>query len=165
VLDRIMRRYFVKGLLGLGGTAVATGSLTTPLSASPAGSDSSMMATGGLSQLFLPRSGRSRRSTSWDRSGKNIDSVPIEPGQVATVAEISSAGCIRHIWMTISAEEPDYLRRVVLRAYWDGEASPSIESPIGDFFGVGHGRVSNYWSLPLNMVTGGQGRRRKIVLP
>ena len=30
-----------------------------------------------------------------------------------------------------------------------------VDQPIGDFFGVGHGRVSNYWSQPLNMVTGG----------
>jgi Protein of unknown function (DUF2961) len=154
MLDRIMRRYFVKGLLGLGGTAAATGSLAAALSASPATPGASTIATGGLSQLFLPRSGRSRRSASWDRLGKNIDSVPVEPGQVATVAEISGTGCIRHIWMTVSAGEPDYLRRVVLRAYWDGEPSPSIESPLGDFFGVGHGRVSNYWSLPLSMVTG-----------
>ena len=43
----------------------------------------------------------------------------------------------------------------MLRACWDGEERPSIESPLGDFFGVGHARVSNYWSLPLNMVTGG----------
>ena len=154
MLDRIMHRYFVKGLLGLGGTAAATGSLAAALSASPATPGASTIATGGLSQLFLPRSGRSRRSASWDRLGKNIDSVPVEPGQVATVAEISGTGCIRHIWMTVSAGEPDYLRRVVLRAYWDGEPSPSIESPLGDFFGVGHGRVSNYWSLPLSMVTG-----------
>jgi len=58
MLDKIKRRYFVKGLLGLGGAAAATGSLPATLSASPVTSGASTMAAGGLSQLFLPRSGR-----------------------------------------------------------------------------------------------------------
>ena len=58
--------------------------------------------------------------------------------------------------ITINSQEQDYLRKLILRAYWDGSDQPSIETPVGDFFGVGHGRVSNYWSLPLNMVTGGR---------
>jgi len=81
--------------------------------------------------------------------------VTIAPGEVATLADLKGAGCIRHIWLTARCDEPDYLRRVVLRAWWDGEDKPSIETPLGDFFGVGHARVANYWSLPLNMVTGG----------
>ncbi len=155
MLNQIMRRYFVKGLLGLGGAAAAASPLAAGVGASPV-SSGRLAQVGGLGQLFLARSGRSRRSSSWDRQGKNADYVPVEPGQTATIAAISGAGVVCHIWITIAAEEPDYLRRVVLRAYWDGELSPSIESPVGDFFGVGHGRVSNYWSLPLNMVTGGR---------
>ena len=42
-------------------------------------------------------------------------------------------------------------RRVVLRMYWDGEATPSVECPIGDFFGLGHGLFKNFVSLPLQM--------------
>ena len=34
---------------------------------------------------------------------------------------------------------------------WDGAASPCVEVPIGDFFGIGHGIVKNFWSLPLAM--------------
>ncbi len=79
----------------------------------------------------------------------------IAPGAAAPLADLKGAGCVRHIWLTVRSDEPDYLRRIVLRASWDGESSPSIESPVGDFFGVGHGRVSHYWSLPMNMVTGG----------
>ncbi|MBI3693508.1 MAG: DUF2961 domain-containing protein [Acidobacteria bacterium] len=109
----------------------------------------------GLGHLFLAREGRRRRSSSWDRTGKNADRVGVDPGATAVIADISGAGCIRHIWITIGDEEPGYLRRLVLRAFWDGETSPSVETPIGDFFGVGHARVSNYWCLPLNMVTGG----------
>lgn len=57
------------------------------------------------------------------------------------LANITGCGIIRHIWCTINAftpdkvATPDYLRKLVLRMYWDGEENPSVEAPIGDFFG------------------------------
>jgi hypothetical protein len=146
------RRQFLTRFLGWSGLA-AGASAAPAMQTGSAGGASAMPA--GLGQLFVPREGRRRRSSSWNRTGRNADRVAVPPGETAVIADIQGAGCIRHIWITISDNEPDYLRRVVLRAYWDGEPSPSIESPAGDFFGVGHARVSNYWSLPLNMVTGG----------
>lgn len=151
-----IRRQFLKSL-GLGSVAAGTASASAVQQAG-VGNLASM--PGGLSQLFLAREGKRRRSSSWDRTGKNSDRVGVEPGVTAVIADISGAGCIRHIWITIADEEPDYLRRLVLRAYWDGESVPSVESPVGDFFGVGHARVSNYWSLPLNMVTGGRAQEQ-----
>lgn len=127
----------------------------TPTEAAQAPSAQSGAGPGGLAQLHLARPGRSRRQSSWDRSGGNIDRTPIAPGETAVMADIEGAGTIRHIWLTIWTDEPDYLRKMVFRAYWDGSTDPSVESPVGDFFGVGHARVSNYWSQPLNMVTGG----------
>jgi hypothetical protein len=151
-----LRRHFLKRLLSWSG--LAAGALAAvPAHATVPGGLGGMPS--GLGQLFLARDARRRRSSSWDRTGRNSDRVGVEPGQTATIADISGGGCIRHIWITIADEEPDYLRRLVLRAFWDGEASPSIESPVGDFFGVGHARVSNYWCLPLNMVTGGGAER------
>ena len=35
--------------------------------------------------------------------------------------------------------------------FWDGEASPSVEVPLGDFFGIGFGLRRNFVSLPLQM--------------
>ena len=145
-----LRRRFLAGSLGLGAAAIAP-----PARHAPAASASAPIALGGLSQLYLQRTGKRRRSSSWNRNGKNADRVGIEPGKSAVMADIKGAGCIRHIWVTIADNEPDYLRRLILRAWWDGESSPSVETPIGDFFGVGHARVSNYWCQPLNMVTGG----------
>ncbi len=43
---------------------------------------------------------------------------------------------ITHIWFTIAARSGDHLKELVLRAYWDGNAKPSVEAPIGDFFGL-----------------------------
>jgi hypothetical protein len=142
------RRHFMR-FFGLG---AAAGSAAF---AQPARGPAPGMVPGGLGQLYRAREGKRRRSSSWNRTGQNADRVGVDPGKTAVIADLQGAGCIRHIWITIADNEPDYLRRLVLRAWWDGEAAPSVESPIGDFFGVGHGRVSNYWSLPLNMVTGG----------
>jgi hypothetical protein len=149
---RTLRRQFLQ-FLGLGSAAAGTASGAT-MQRGRGGNSVTMPS--GLGQLFLARGGRRRRSSSWDRTGKNADRARVEPGATAAIAEISGAGCVRHIWITISDQELDYLRRLVLRAYWDGESTPSVESPIGDFFGVGHARVSNYWCLPLSMVTGGR---------
>ncbi|NLE43586.1 MAG: DUF2961 domain-containing protein [Chloroflexi bacterium] len=104
---------------------------------------------GSLAQL---RPGvRRERASSWDHTGGNRDYWPFKPGETRTIAELSGAGCIKHIWMTMASKEDAFLRKVVLRAWWDGEAAPSIECPIGDFFGIGHGVMKNFWSLPLQM--------------
>jgi len=107
---------------------------------------------GGLARL---RSVRSKRFSSWDRSGGNDDRLHLRPGETTTLAHIAGAGSIVHIWVTIASEhsepEPHYLRKLVLRAYWDGEQAPSIEAPIGDFFGVGHAQTVNYTALPMQM--------------
>lgn len=107
-----------------------------------------------LRGLIYPREARRRRASSWDRTGGNRDFIRIEAGETATVAEIAGSGCINHLWFTINAKEPLYLRTTILRIYWDGESTPSVETPLGDFFGVGHARVNHFVSLPLNMITG-----------
>ena len=35
--------------------------------------------------------------------------------------------------------------------YWDGEQRPSVEAPIGDFFGLGNGEYFLYQSAPLSV--------------
>jgi hypothetical protein len=115
------------------------------------GAPSPAAGLGGLRNLVNLREGVKReRISSFDRTGGNRDYLPdIRPGQKVTLAEITGAGTITHIWVTISSPERYHLRRIVLRAYWDGEADPSIEAPIGDFFGLGFGEP-NYWaSAPL----------------
>jgi D-arabinan exo alpha-(1,3)/(1,5)-arabinofuranosidase (non-reducing end) len=149
-----LRRNFVGRLMQWSGLAAAAAAGARGQSSTPRPAAATF--PGGLGDLYLARGGRNQRSSSHDLSGRNNDYVAVQPGTTATIADIRGAGYIRHIWITIATEEPEYLRRCVLRAYWDGEEAPSIESPVGDFFGVGHARVSNYSSLPLNMVTGGQ---------
>ena len=58
---------------------------------------------GTLASLARVRNFRSRRLSSWDRSGGNRDAIQIAPGAMATLGTISGAGCVRHIWMTMAS--------------------------------------------------------------
>jgi hypothetical protein len=107
---------------------------------------------------------RSRRISSYDRSGGNRDSIAIEPGRTAVLAEIEGPAAIHHIWTTIAAEA-FYGRKIVLRIYWDDEKSPSVEAPIGDFFGVGHGLNRNFSSLPITCSSEGRARNCYWYMP
>lgn len=78
----------------------------------------------------------------------------MEPGATAVMADIKGAGCIKHIWMTTRCYATQYLRKLVLEMYWDGEENPSVRVPFGDFFGIGHATCKHYVSLPLSMVMG-----------
>jgi hypothetical protein len=107
---------------------------------------------------------RSRRVSSYDRSGGNRDSIVIEAGATAVLADIAGPGAVHHIWTTIAAE-PFYGRKIVLRIYWDGETTPSVEAPVGDFFGVGHGLNRNFSSLPINDSSEGRARNCYWYMP
>ncbi len=105
--------------------------------------------SGALDHLTALKNYKSKRISSYDRSGKNRDCLTIRAGKTATIAEISGAGIIKHIWVTISCKDEMIRRNAILRMYWDGEKQPSVESPIGDFFGQGWGEKYNFISLPL----------------
>ena len=111
----------------------------------------------GLSPLARTQSYVSKRASSYDRTGVNKDSLTIPAGATAVLADLKGPGLIHHVWVTISAEA-FYARKIVLRMYWDGEASPSVEAPIGDFFGVGHGLDRNVDSLPISCTSDGRAR-------
>jgi len=76
---------------------------------------------------------------------KGAPSRTIQPGQMIQLCDIRGAGTIRHIWITTS-REPDNLRSLVVRAYWEGQEHPSIECPLGDLMGFAHGKVMAYQS-------------------
>ena len=88
----------------------------------------------------------------------NADSRPIAPGDTLTLAEIRGPGRIAHFWCTIADREPFYSRLLTLRIYWDGEKEPSVECPIGDFFGMGNGVDQSFTSLPIRVSSNGRGR-------
>ena len=88
--------------------------------------------------IALLRDYQAGRASSYDRSGGNADNLPeAKAGDVQRIMEVQGPGQITHIWLAVSTDDPLHLKRIVLRAYWDGESSPSVEAPIGDFFGLG----------------------------
>jgi hypothetical protein len=117
----------------------------------PALAQTEMGSTDLLSGLPAARDYVQKRSSSYDRSGGNADYRALPAGQTLTVLDTAGPGIITHIWFTISSPEKYHLKTLVLRAYWDGEPNPSVETPIGDFFGLGLGEYVLYQSLPLQV--------------
>ncbi|HVT14547.1 MAG TPA: glycoside hydrolase family 172 protein [Fimbriimonadaceae bacterium] len=107
------------------------------------------MSEGPLSNIARIVDAKSRRISSYDRTGGNDDFVGIGPGETLTLAEMAGAGIVKHIWITVSSKDPMFRRNLVLRMYWDGQEHPSVEAPLGDFFGNGWGMKYNFVSLPL----------------
>jgi hypothetical protein len=104
-----------------------------------------------LWNLTSPRDYKQNRSSSYDRSGGNADARAVAPGEMLTVLDDSGPGVITHIWITIASDEQFHLKKLVLRIYWDSESAPSVEAPIGDFFGLGLGEYFLYQSMPLSV--------------
>ncbi len=71
--------------------------------------------------------------------------VIIPAGQTFTLGEINTSGAIQHIWMTPTGN----WRHSIIRMYWDDEAEPSVESPVGDFFAMGWGKYAPLSSLAI----------------
>jgi hypothetical protein len=51
--------------------------------------------------------------------------------------------------------DKDVYRKLILRFYWDGEENPSVETPFGDFFGVGFSEYAQNTSLIQGVTSGG----------
>jgi hypothetical protein len=87
--------------------------------------------------------------------------IRIGAHETFTLADIDGSGAIQHIWMTV---DPKWWRLLVIRFYWDDEAAPSVEVPLGDFFCNGwcqpckvsslavgvnpKGGFNSYWQMP-----------------
>jgi hypothetical protein len=73
-------------------------------------------------------------------------SINIDGHAKIEIANIQGPGAIQHIWLTV---HPTAWRRLVFRCYWDDEETPSVETPLGDFFCNGWGERCNISSLPV----------------
>jgi hypothetical protein len=81
------------------------------------------------------------------RGWKVSPCVGIKAHSTFTIAEIDGPGAIQQIWFTPAPI--DKTRLNILRFYWDGEETPSIECPLGDFFACGWGKYCQINSLPV----------------
>lgn len=105
-------------------------------------------------EIWKLREYSSQRISSYDRNGANDDgnwNEQIKPGETRTIGDVKGPGIIKHIWTTIATDEVNHLKKIVLRMYWDDEKTPSVEAPVGDFFGLGLGRYFMYDSKFLSV--------------
>ncbi|WP_200761199.1 glycoside hydrolase family 172 protein [Poriferisphaera corsica] len=73
--------------------------------------------------------------------------IHVKSGEIATIAEINESGTIQHIWMTPTG----HWKHLILRIYWDDQAYPSVECPLGDFFANGWQDYGQVNSLTVNV--------------
>lgn len=93
---------------------------------------------------------RSLKQSSYDRTGGNEDFWHIAAGKSLEVFQSDGPGIISHIWFTIAPQSAHHLKEIVLRIYWDGNSKPSVETPVGDFFGLNLGEYFLYQSALMN---------------
>lgn len=95
----------------------------------------------------------------------NDDEKRIMPGQTLVMANLTGPGVVVHIWVTVTDTEFAWPRLLRLRVYYDGKKTPSVDSPLGDFFGVGHGYEKNLSSMMVRDNSFGRARNSYWPMP
>lgn len=93
---------------------------------------------GALAQSPGPSLNAGLRLPSKYRYERVLDIYSAAANRKYVLADLQGPGCIRHMWICPSRTLGSN-RTMIFRIYWDGEEHPSVEAPIGDFFGVFYG--------------------------
>ncbi len=111
-----------------------------------------------------PREGTTFQASSFGRRGKTGSGVAgrfqekcldLAPGETFTMADLDGPGVITRIWVTVPRKiNPGVLRNVVLKACFDGEDEPSVQTPLGDLFGTTFARPRQYASAYTAITSG-----------
>ncbi|HEY1659929.1 MAG TPA: DUF2961 domain-containing protein [Candidatus Sulfotelmatobacter sp.] len=108
----------------------------------------------------------SHRISSGNRyANSNDDDKRIMPGETLEVANITGAGMITHIWVTVTQNEYGWPRLLRIRVYYDGSKTPSVDAPVGDFFAVGHGAEREVNSMMVRDSSFGRARNSYWPMP
>ena len=104
-----------------------------------------------------PTGGKGAAATAASALGPSRKGSPciqtVKAGESVTLMDVDGPGVIRHIWMTVtdrtSSTGPNVLRNLILEFYWDGEETPSVQCPVGDFFCCGHAQACRVNSMQI----------------
>jgi hypothetical protein len=135
------RRRFLQRLGAWAGVTAAVPAVTKA-QARPAAANAADF----LPKYALAQNYKSLKQSSYDRTGGNADRFQVKAGDTQELFNSQGPGVITHIWFTIAAQGAMHLKELVLRGYWDGAAKPSIEVPVGDFFGLNLGQYQIFES-------------------
>ena len=72
--------------------------------------------------------------------------IRLNARETAVLMNVAGPGIIQHIWIVEGLN-----RGLVIRFFWDEEATPSVEAPVPDFFAVGHGKFAPVNSLAVTV--------------
>ena len=85
--------------------------------------------------------------------GWKVSPFVVIPGKSTfTLADIEGSGAIQQIWLTPAPIHKT--RSMIIRFYWDGEETPSVEAPLSDFFACGWQEYCQNNSLMINVNPG-----------
>jgi hypothetical protein len=120
----------------------------------------------GLSDLPRLKTFSAHRVSSNNQAVRsNDDSKRIMPGETLVMADLRGPGVVDHVWITVADNEFAWPRLVRLRVYYDGKKTPSVDVPLGDFFGVGHGYERNLDSMFIRDSSFGRARNSYWPMP
>jgi hypothetical protein len=75
-----------------------------------------------------------------NKKAKGHPSEKVAPGETKMLLDVTGAGIIQRMWMTVNERSPIMLRSLRLEIFWDKSEKPAVSVPLGDFFGIGLGR-------------------------
>ena len=109
--------------------------------------------------LLQPKDFAAYRSSSNNPNlDSNDDSKRPIPGETTVLADLEGPGVVSHLWITVAASEYGWPRLLRFRVYYDGSEVPSVDVPLGDFFGVGHGFEAKVQSAMVRVSSEGRSR-------
>jgi hypothetical protein len=103
--------------------------------------------------LHYLKDGKQLQVSSRSISGENNGEISIPVGKEITIFHFDGPAVINHIFFKVKSSDPYFLRRILLKMYWDNEENPSVEVPFGDFFGSGFA-YSHFVTPYLSMSSG-----------
>ena len=106
-----------------------------------------------------------RSSSSNPDPASNNDSRHPIAGETVTLADLEGPGVVTHLWITVAANEYGWPRLMRLRVYYDGSPEASVDAPLGDFFGVGHGFERTVESSMIRASSDGRARNSYWPMP
>ncbi len=90
---------------------------------------------------FENPTGEKEKAAQSNNGAKGSAWKKIKPAEKVTLLNIKGSGTIQRIWATVNSRTRETLRSIKIEMFWDGEKTPAVSVPFGDFFGVGLGRV------------------------
>lgn len=90
-----------------------------------------------------------RKAAHYGKGWKVRPFIRMDGNTTVTLAEIDGCGVITQLFLT--SDKQNY-SDLILRMYWDGEDTPSVETPMGAFFCIGHNESpKEVYSLPITV--------------